>query len=441
VVRDQVAVQTEEQRKREQERGARLSEVTEKRVHLAELRQAADGLAAQREGLRVRMAELESLIHDRRKGLLTYHSRIEEMARQIEEARTRVQPIEETLRQHQETLSATRQQRESMTGQLQQMEEELRGKRAALDDLRTRRSHRDVEVAEQRMRRQNTVERIAQEYHLTPEEMENEPPPVWENDQKPERDTLETLIAELRTKLDSMGPVNLVAIEEHQELEERLNFLTTQQDDLVKAKEQLMEMIRRINRTTTEMFTNTFNQVNEHFQETFKILFGGGSAKLVLVNDEDILESGIEIIARPPGKKLQTVSLLSGGERTMTAVALLFALYIVKPSPFCVLDELDAALDDSNINRFVLMLEGFLKTSQFIVITHNRQTIEAADALYGVTMEKHGISKIVSVRFHKHPEHEKTSVVQTGSTPEEPAPPAGEPAPAPEPVDAEPAGM
>jgi chromosome segregation protein len=196
--------------------------------------------------------------------------------------------------------------------------------------------------------------------------------------------------------------------------------LTTQQDDLVKAKTQLMEMIKKINNTTTEMFTRTFDAVNENFQQTFKQLFGGGSAKLVLVNDEEVLESGIEIIARPPGKKLQTVSLLSGGERTMTAVGLLFALYMVKPSPFCVLDELDAALDDANIGRFVTMVEGFVRRSQFIVITHNRQTIEAADALYGVTMEKFGISKIMSVRFHKHDENaeaEKKEIVDAALDP------------------------
>jgi chromosome segregation protein len=131
-------------------------------------------------------------------------------------------------------------------------------------------------------------------------------------------------------------------------------------------------------------------------------LFGGGSAKLVLVDEGDVLECGIEIIARPPGKKLQTVSLLSGGERTMTAVALLFSLYMVKPSPFCLLDELDAALDEANIVRFIKVVEGFLKNSQFIVITHNRQTIGAADILYGVTMEHQGVSKIVSVKFSRH---------------------------------------
>ena len=159
-------------------------------------------------------------------------------------------------------------------------------------------------------------------------------------------------------------------------------------------------MIRKIDRTTTEMFRSTFEKVNENFGSMFQKLFDGGSAKLVLANEEDLLESGIEIIARPPGKRLQNVSLLSGGERTMTAVALLFAIYLIKPSPFCLLDELDAALDDSNIGRFVKVLQGFLDQSQFLVITHNRQTIAAADTLYGVTMPEKGISKLVSMRFN-----------------------------------------
>ncbi|HPC20520.1 MAG TPA: chromosome segregation protein SMC, partial [Kiritimatiellia bacterium] len=176
---------------------------------------------------------------------------------------------------------------------------------------------------------------------------------------------------------------------------------------LVNAKQQLLDLIRKINDTTTALFTETFNQVNEYFKDLFKQLFGGGSAKLVLVDEENVLESGIEIIASPPGKKMQGVSLLSGGERTLTAVALLFALFKVKPSPFCLTDELDAALDDSNIARYLQMLKGFLTQTQFIVITHNRQTISAADTLYGITMEKRGISKVVSVRFSDVP---KTSL-------------------------------
>jgi len=212
--------------------------------------------------------------------------------------------------------------------------------------------------------------------------------------------------------------VNLVAIEEHRELEERYQFLTNQQSDLTSAKTQLMDLIRQINKTTTEMFAQTFDAVNRNFQEMFTKLFGGGSAKLVLIDDGDVLESGIEIIARPPGKKLQTVSLLSGGERTMTAVALLFSLYQVKPSPFCVLDELDAALDDANIGRFVKTVQGFLENSQFVVITHNRQTISAARMLYGVTMEQQGVSKIVSVKFSEHETREDRYPPQ----PSDPAP-------------------
>ena len=218
----------------------------------------------------------------------------------------------------------------------------------------------------------------------------------------PSLDDIETKIAELRTKIEAMGPVNLVAIDEYKEHEERYAFLTSQEHDLVTSKQQLMEMIRKINQTTTEMFSQTFERVNENFQNMFQTLFGGGSAKLVLVNEEDILECGIEIIARPPGKRLQNVSLLSGGERTMTAVALLFSVYMIKPSPFCMLDELDAALDDSNIGRFVKILEGFLEQSQFVVITHSRQTISAAHVIYGVTMPERGVSRIVSMKFAHH---------------------------------------
>src|SRR5262249_9527006 len=172
-------------------------------------------------------------------------------------------------------------------------------------------------------------------------------------------------------------------------------------DDLIQAKAQLLEVINRINTQTREMFTGTFHQIRENFRTLFAEVFGGGRADLILVDAGDVLESGIDIVARPPGKQLQSISLLSGGEQTMTAVALLFAIYQVKPSPFCVLDELDAPLDESNINRFVRILQRFLAHSQFIIITHNKRTIGMADVLFGVTMEEQGISKIVSVKFHK----------------------------------------
>jgi chromosome segregation protein len=208
-------------------------------------------------------------------------------------------------------------------------------------------------------------------------------------------------VSALQKRLDEMGPVNLVAIEEYEETEQRHNFLSTQYEDLVKAKEQLLDVINRINTQTKEMFVDTFNKIRDNFRAMFTEIFGGGKADLLLVNEGDVLESGIDIVARPPGKQLQNISLLSGGEQTMTAVALLFSIYQVKPSPFCVLDELDAPLDESNINRFIKVLQRFLAHSQFIIITHNKRTIGMADVLYGVTMEEHGVSKIVSVKFHK----------------------------------------
>jgi len=167
-------------------------------------------------------------------------------------------------------------------------------------------------------------------------------------------------------------------------------------------------VILKINRTTKELFADTFAKIRENFQVMFSELFGGGRANLLLIDENDPLESGIEIIAKPPGKQLQSVSLLSGGERTMTAVALLFAIYMVKPSPFCVLDEMDAPLDESNINRFIRILDRFVDQSQFVVITHNKRTIGRADMLYGVTMEEHGVSKIVSVKFTTREESEAT---------------------------------
>ncbi len=210
---------------------------------------------------------------------------------------------------------------------------------------------------------------------------------------------LEAIIAELTRQLDNMGPVNLDAVHEYDELEERHRFLETQNNDLTASKKELLDVIAKINSTTQKLFAETFAQVRINFREMFAELFGGGRADLSLVDEGNPLESGIDIVAKPPGKQLQTVSLLSGGERTMTAVALLFAIYMVRPSPFCILDEMDAPLDESNINRFIKMLDRFVEQSQFIIITHNKRTIAKADILYGVTMEERGVSKLVGMRL------------------------------------------
>jgi chromosome segregation protein len=210
---------------------------------------------------------------------------------------------------------------------------------------------------------------------------------------------IENLIADLTRQLENMGPVNLEAVQEYDELEERYRFLEAQNNDLTNSRRELLDVIARINATTKELFADTFSQVRANFREMFAELFGGGRADLQLMDENDALNCGIEIIAKPPGKQLQSISLLSGGERTMTAVALLFAIYMVRPSPFCVLDEMDAPLDESNINRFIKVLERFVSQSQFIIITHNKRTIAKADILYGVTMEERGVSKLVGMKL------------------------------------------
>jgi chromosome segregation protein len=208
-------------------------------------------------------------------------------------------------------------------------------------------------------------------------------------------------IAKFKEKLDSYGTVNLVAIEEYDELKKRYDFLVQQQNDLNSAKESLHQAILKINRTTKQMFLETFEKVKEEFRNYFRMLFNGGDAQIFLVDEQDPLESGIEIICRPPGKKLQNVLLLSGGEKAMSAIALIFAIFKVKPSPFCILDEIDAALDEANVDRFSKILQEFAAQSQFIVITHNKKTIANAGVMYGITMQQSGISKIVSVKFAK----------------------------------------
>jgi chromosome segregation protein len=212
-------------------------------------------------------------------------------------------------------------------------------------------------------------------------------------------DALATQVQELRERLDRMGQVNVLAVEQAQELEERHTFLTAQRQDLLDSIADLDQAIRKIDRASRERFREAFQIINQHFGEMFGQLFGGGTAGLSLLDEEDILESGIDIMAQPPGKRLQNVLLLSGGEKALTAIALLFAIFQYKPSPFCILDEVDAPLDDANIGRFVGMLEGLKEQTQFVLITHSRKTMSIADQLYGVTMEEPGVSKLVSVRF------------------------------------------
>lgn len=241
----------------------------------------------------------------------------------------------------------------------------------------------------------NIKERLIQAYKIDIEELVGEEAVSGLEDEN----VLSEEIKRLKDKIDSYGSVNLVAIEEYDELKKRYDFLTQQQSDLVTAKDSLHDAILKINRTTKKMFLETFELVRVEFRNFFRLLFNGGDAQLFLTDENDPLESGIEIICRPPGKKLQNVLLLSGGEKSMAAIALIFAIFKVKPAPFCILDEIDAALDEANVDRFGRMVQEFVKDSQFIVITHNKKTIANANVMYGITMQESGVSKIVSVKF------------------------------------------
>jgi chromosome segregation protein len=207
-------------------------------------------------------------------------------------------------------------------------------------------------------------------------------------------------LADIRARIEGLGPVNVMAMDEFTQLEERNRFLTAQQQDLLGSIRSLKETIARINRRSRERFLGAFEQIRKNFAETYRVLFGGGRADLHLEEDiEDVLERGVEIIAQPPGKRLQRIALLSGGERALTAIALLFAIFRYRPSPFCVLDEVDAPLDEANVHRYTDLLKRMSEETQFVLITHNKRTMEKADALYGVTMQEPGVSRLVSVRF------------------------------------------
>ncbi len=232
-------------------------------------------------------------------------------------------------------------------------------------------------------------------------------------------------IETLRRRIANMGNINMAAPEEYEALAEKQRFLIEQINDLLKAKDDLMAAITKINASTRENFRQTFHDVREHFRRLYGVLFEGGEADLILTDPENMLETGVDIVAQPPGKKLQSISLLSGGEKTLTAIALLFAFFMVKPSPFCMLDEADAALDDANIERFAAILREFQNKTQFLIVSHNKRTMEAADVMYGVTMEEKGVSQLISVDFRKKsaaPEREAHSLqvdVQGPFAPEE----------------------
>jgi chromosome segregation protein len=414
----------------------REEELTEKinqlRLAVATERQRHENLIAQREPMSARDAELVELIAVRKADIATYESKL---AAQAEESRESEALIKNQTAQREEAEAnalKVAEQRATRVAAISNCETELRRSRDSLGELQDSRAQRQVRESQLQMKIDNLADHISRSYHidlraLTPDEQAFEktlsaqtkrseklegggPATLGSPELAPD---VEKLIADLQTQLDNMGPVNLDAVHEYDELEERYKFLEAQNTDLTNSRRELLDVIAQINSTTRKLFSETFDEVRTNFREMFAELFGGGRADLSLLDENDPLNCGIEITAKPPGKQLQSISLLSGGERSMVAVALLFAIYMVRPSPFCILDEVDAAMDEGNINRFIRVLERFVEQSQFIIITHNKRTIAKADVLYGVTMEERGVSKLVGMKLTA-PRHVPTDVTSNG---------------------------
>ncbi|MBL9216363.1 MAG: chromosome segregation protein SMC [Opitutaceae bacterium] len=424
------------------------------RLELAERRQKVEVLDRGLNEMERRRAQLDELLVQRQIELETWTEQVAQLEQESARERSRAEEIARTLGVAQENVEKVRGELGALEQEITGLETGLAGIRSEAESAQTELSRHEVKVAETRARVQFLAEEVTREFQVdvaqqdwrrllwhaddepeglkaldldeddevagggpapagAPESTEARPkrkPRARQNKGEPAEADLAALDATnweevraevegLRQRVAGMGAVNLVAIEEYSELKQRYEFLKAQSDDLTGAKAQLLKAIDDINHTSLEQFKVTFEQIRKNFAYTFQILFGGGRAEIELVTAEDPLESGIEIVAQPPGTKLKGITLLSGGQKTLTAVALLFALYMVKPSPFCLLDELDAPLDESNIHRFTNLLKQFVQESQFIIITHNKSTIAAADAIYGVTMQERGVSKTVSMRF------------------------------------------
>ena len=356
----------------------------------------------QMRGLVESTSGIERSLREREEERRTAIRGAEEAVHKAQEARTEITRCERLMMDLSEQKEIVEEQfagltarREELRRQLGESNEQVSALRGQLRELEEETHQHKLRDAEVRGHMATLSDRLRDDYDLDLAQL------VLDQPEDPDMDweQVQADIESHREQLGRMGSVNLEALKELDELEVREQFLSSQRDDLLRSKGQLEDIIRRINRTSRELFEATFIAVRENFQETFRKLFGGGSADIRLEEGVDILEAGIEIIARPPGKQPRSISLLSGGEKTMTTVALLFSIFKTKPSPFCILDEVDAALDESNIARFVAMVQEFVPLSQFIIVTHSKRTMAVADTLYGITMQESGISKKVSVTF------------------------------------------
>ena len=285
--------------------------------------------------------------------------------------------------------------RENLLQEVTVLQKEMRATRRRFEQQNRARHKLEVTTTQLEMRIKSVSTRIHDKYQISIDAL---PPLVMDEQAMDEIDLLDN-IEKLKAELAAMGAVNLKAIEAYEEHKKRHDFLVSQREDVQQSIQSTYQAIQKINQTSRDVFLETFEQVQTNFQEVFTQLFGGGETELLLTDPSNVLDSGIDIIARPPGKRPQSITQLSGGERSLVAIGLLFAVFKIKPSPFCVLDEVDAALDEANVLRFANLIRAYTENTQFVIITHNRRTMEIADAMYGVTMEQAGISKIVSAKF------------------------------------------
>ena len=365
------------------------SEVTDLRLSMASLKEKMESAVKGKEALLKKIEEI-----DQKKGYLL--EEISSVSSRISQRETEIAEYEETIRslitaadKLRKEISERKEVVESGNQELLEAEQGLKILRRDIDSLSQRVAELDISRTEHRVKLDNLSEHIRQNYGSDIGTLEVEPLTLEDE---------ERLIV-LREKVQELGPVNLGTLEEYEELRIRYEFLSKQREDLNKSIAELEEAITKINATTRRRLREAFDMLKAKFSEVFSLLFGGGKADLILTDEENILESGIDIIAQPPGKRLQNINLLSGGEKTLTALSLLFASFLIKPTPLCILDEADSTLDESNTERFARMLQELSRGIQFIIITHNRTTMSASDYLYGITMEEAGVSKVISMQL------------------------------------------
>ena len=370
---------------------------------LTDLRVALGQISEQSKALKQAVASLQNQIQENQTAAESAQAEIQSCSEQLAKARSDILNCEAVVSElfvekekNQQSTEKLHEKIEKLLEEQKQKEQLIRQRRAAQSEIEQEIGQLKITLSQLEVKRQGLVERVQEELRIDLVE-------CYENyrDKETDWDRVREEIAELRGKIERLGNINVEAIDEQVCLEERHDFLSNQVKDLNESRAQLQQLISRLNRKSREKFRETFEEIRVHFQQIFRKLFGGGKADVVLEDAEDILEAPIEIIARPPGKETMSISLLSGGEKAMTAIALLFAVFKTKPSPFCFLDEIDAALDEANNERFNLLVREFQKDSQFIIITHAKRTMSIADVLFGITMQTLGVSKKISVNFDR----------------------------------------